>query len=179
MENEANIAGVIKKISQSSDEVYAKVCEVLKVDEVEKTVNVKPVDATAPIYNVRLQAESETGGLVLFPKVGSMVLVVFINKNNAAVVNTSEIEKLELVIENSELQIDKDKFLFKREQVQLQVDQEGFLLKKENETLKKLIADLITAIKALKFTTNNGPTINLINIADFIALENRFNQFLK
>ena len=51
--------------------------------------------------------------------------------------------------------------------------------KKENENLKKLMADLITAIKALKFTTNNGPTINLINIADFIALENRFNQFLK
>jgi hypothetical protein len=179
MEGEQNIAGALKKITQSNDEVYAKVCEVLEVDAVEKTVNVKPVDDTAEIYNVRLQAESETGGLVLFPKVGSMVLVVFINKNNAAVVNTSEIEKLELVIENSELQIDKDKFLFKREQVHLEVDQEGFLLKKENETLKKLMADLITAIKALKFTTNNGPTINLINIADFIALENRFNQFLK
>ena len=58
-------------------------------------------------------------------------------------------------------------------------DKDGFLLKKENETLKKLMADLITAIKAMKFTTNNGPTINLVNIADFIALENRFNQFLK
>lgn len=179
MADENDLAGALKTITKSSDEVYAKVCEVLEIDQDEKTVNVKPIDDTAEIYNVRLQAESETGGLVLFPKVGSMVLVVFINKNNAAVVNTSEIEKLELVIENSELQIDKDKFLFKREQVQLEVDQEGFLLKKENETLKKLMADLITAIKALKFTTNNGPTINLINIADFIALENRFNQFLK
>lgn len=179
MADENDLAGALKTITKTSDEVYAKVCEVLEIDQDEKTVNVKPVDDTAEIYNVRLQAESETGGLVLFPKVGSKVLVVFINKNNAAVVNTSEIEKLELVIENSELQIDKDKFLFKREQVQLEVDQEGFLLKKENETLKKLMADLITAIKALKFTTNNGPTINLINIADFIALENRFNQFLK
>ena len=179
MADENDLAGALKTITKTSDEVYAKVCEVLEIDQDEKTVNVKPVDDTAEIYNVRLQAESESGGLVLFPKVGSMVLVVFINKNNAAVVNTSEIEKLELVIENSELQIDKDKFLFKREQVQLEVDQEGFLLKKENETLKKLMADLITAIKALKFTTNNGPTINLINIADFIALENRFNQFLK
>lgn len=179
MAGEENFADAIKKLANPNDEVYAKVCEVLEIDQDEKTVNVKPVDDTAEIYNVRLQAESETGGLVLFPKVGSMVLVVFINKNNAAVVNTSEIEKLELVIEKSELQIDKDKFLFKREQVQLEVDQEGFLLKKENETLKKLMADLITAIKALKFTTNNGPTINLINIADFVALENRFNQFLK
>lgn len=179
MTHEENIAGAIKTITKSSEEIYAKVCKVLEVNVSEKTVDVKPIDDSAEIFDVRLQAESETGGLVLFPKVGSMVLVVFINKNNAAVVNTSEIEKLELVIEKSELQIDKDKFLFKREQVQLEVDQEGFLLKKENETLKKLMADLITAIKALKFTTNNGPTINLINIADFIALENRFNQFLK
>lgn len=163
MAGEENFADAIKKLANSNDEVYAKVCEVLEIDQDEKTVNVKPIDDTAEIYNVRLQAESETGGLVLFPKVGSMVLVVFINKNNAAVVNTSEIEKLELVIES----------------VELKIDSTGFLLKKENETLKKLMADLITAIKALKFTTNNGPTINLINIADFIALEDRFNQFLK
>lgn len=173
------IATIVKHLSKNDDEVYAKVCEVLEVNASDKTIDVKPIDGTAEIFNVRLQAESETGGLVLFPKVGSMVLVVFLNKNNAAVVNTSEIEKLELVIENTELQIDKDKFLFKRDQVQLEIDQDGFLLKKENETLKKLMADLIKAIKALKFTTNNGPTINLINIADFIALENRFNQFLK
>ena len=110
MADENDLAGALKTITKTSDEVYAKVCEVLEIDQDEKTVNVKPVDDTAEIYNVRLQAESETGGLVLFPKVGSMVLVVFINKNNAAVVNTSEIEKLELVIEKSELQIDKDKF---------------------------------------------------------------------
>ncbi|MEG3973467.1 hypothetical protein QT970_02460 [Microcoleus sp. herbarium8] len=163
MNDQGNVANIIKNISKTGDEVYAKVCTVLEVNADEKTVNVKPVDDTAEIYNVRLQAESETGGLVLFPKVGSRVLVVFINKNSAAVVNTSEIEKLELVIQN----------------VKFEVDQEGFLLKKENETLKKLMADLITAIKALKFTTNNGPTINIINIADFIALESRFNQFLK
>ena len=133
MAEENNLAGALKNLTKTSDEVYAKVCEVLEVNEDEKTINVKPVDDTAEIFNVRLQAESETGGLVLFPKVGSMVLVVFINKNNAAVVNTSEIEKLELVIENVELQIDKDKFLFKRDQVQLEIDQTGFLLKKENE----------------------------------------------
>ena len=163
MENEPNISGVIKKISKSSDEVYAKVCEVLEVNMQETTVDVKPIDGTAEIFDVRLQAESETGGLVIFPKVGSMVLVVFLNKNNAAVVNTSEIEKFSLVIEPCTFEVDST----------------GFLLKKENETLKKLIADLIKAIKAMKFTTNNGPTINLINIAAFIALENRFNQFLK
>lgn len=101
----------------------------------------------------------------LFPKVGSSVLVSPINEDihRLYVEAYSEIESMDLGIENVQFQIDKD----------------GFLLKKDNENLKKLMADLITAIKALKFTTNNGPTINLINLNDFINLENRFNQFLK
>ncbi len=166
-----NVASTIKKLSETSDEVYAKVCEVLEINEVEKTIDVKPIDGTAEIFDVRLQAESETGGLVLIPKKGSMVLVVFINKNSAAVVNTSEIEKLNLVIEDVEFQIDKD----------------GFLLKKENETLKKLMSDLLKAIKQMKFTVattgtaaaQTGSTLVMTNLAQFIDVETRFNQFLK
>ncbi|HHT9079463.1 hypothetical protein [Flavobacterium psychrophilum] len=166
-----NVASTIKKLSETSDEVYAKVCEVLEINEVEKTVDVKPIDGTAEIFDVRLQAESETGGLVLFPKKGSNVLVVFINKNSAAVVNTSEIEKIDLVIEGVELKIDK----------------EGFLLKKENETLKRLMSDLLKAIKQMKFTVattgtaaaQTGSTLVMTNLAQFIDVETRFNQFLK
>ena len=183
MTQEENIAGAIKTITKSSDEVYAKVCKVLEVNEIEKTVDVKPIDDSAEIFDVRLQAESETGGLVLYPKVGSMVLVVFINKNSAAIVNTSEIEKLKLVIENANLEIDKDKFLFKRQQVELQVDQDGFLLKKENETLKNLMIDLLQAIKQMSFTVTTpvgpGVTSLLNNISVFVAIENRFKTFLK
>lgn len=171
MENEPNIAGVIKKISKSSDEVYAKICEVLEVNTNDKIIDVKPIDGTAEIFNVRLQAESETGGLVLTPKVGSMVLVVFLNKNNAAVVNTSAIEKFSLQISPC----------------MFEVDSTGFLLKKENETLKKLMADLIGAVKNLSFTVSTtgtaaaqtGTTTALTNLAEFTAIETRFNQFLK
>jgi hypothetical protein len=97
-----------------------------------------------------------------------MVLVVFLNKNNAAVVVTSQITNYELTIENCELSIDAT----------------GFLLKKENETLKMLMADLIGAIKAMRFTvatpdTINGSTTAMVNMAQFTAIETRFNQFLK
>lgn len=133
-----------------------------------KTIDVKPIDGTAEIFNVRLQAESENGGLVLIPKEGSMVLVVFLNKNNAAVVNTSEITKYELQVEKCEFSIDND----------------GFLLKKENETLKKIMGDLIGAIKQMSFTlttpdTINGSTSLLNNLAQFTSIETRINQFLK
>jgi exosome complex RNA-binding protein Csl4 len=168
MADENDLAGALKTITKTSDEVYAKVCEVLEIDQDEKTVNVKPVDDTAEIYNVRLQAESETGGLVLFPKVGSMVLVVFINKSSAAVVNTSEIENFSLVISPCKFE----------------VDSMGFLLQKQNETLKKLMSDLIGEIKLMSFTlttpdTINGTTTVMVNLAEFTAIETRFNQFLK
>jgi hypothetical protein len=171
MADENDFAGAIKKLTKTSDEVYAKVCEVIEVNQSEKTIDVKPIDGTAEIFDVRLQAESETGGLVLFPKKGSAVLVVFINKNCAAVVNTSEITNYELKIRNCEFSIDK----------------EGFLLKKENETLKKLMADLLKAIKQMKFTVattgtaaaQTGSTLVMTNLTQFIDVETRFNQFLK
>ncbi len=168
MADENDLAGALRTITKTSDEVYAKVCEVIEIDRDEKTVNVKPIDDTAEIYNVRLQADSETGGLVLFPKIGSMVLVVFINKSNAAVVNTSEIEKLELVISSCKFEIDNT----------------GFLLQKENETLKKIMMDFIKAIKQISFTvttpdTINGATTLLNNLSQFISIETRINRFLK
>ncbi|MBF2708786.1 hypothetical protein [Flavobacterium soyangense] len=171
MDDGKEIGSIVKHLSKTSDEVYAKVCEVLEVDESEKTVDVKPIDGTSEIFNVRLQAESEAGGLVLIPKVGSVVLVVFLNKNNAAVVNTSAITGCKLKIGNCELLMDAD----------------GFLLRKENETLKKLMGDLIQAIKAMSFLVSTtgtaaaqtGATNTLNNSAQFTAIETRINQFLK
>ncbi|WPC14606.1 hypothetical protein LEQ04_08430 [Riemerella anatipestifer] len=53
------------------------------------------------------------------------------------------------------------------------------MLRKDNETLAKLMRDLLVEIKKMKFTTNAGPTIKLINKPQFTAIENRFNNFLK
>lgn len=139
--------------------------EVVSVNKASGTCKVK--DDQLEYTNVRLSSIIGGNGkaFYLFPKVGSSVLVSPINEDlkQLYIEAYSEIESLDLKIEN----------------VQFRVDKDGFLLKKQNENLKKLMADLITAIKAMKFTTNNGPTINLINIADFTALESRFNQFLK
>lgn len=101
----------------------------------------------------------------LFPKVGSSVLMSPINEDvhRMYVESYSQLESLDLTIGGMRFQADVD----------------GFLFKKEDETLRALMQDLITAIKAMKFTTNNGPTINLINLPDFVAVEDRFNQFLK
>lgn len=117
--------------------------------------------------DVQLSASVEDGAkrFHLFPKVGSSVLVSPINEDlhRLYVEFFSEVESIDLKIEA----------------VQLQIDSDGFLLKKENETLKKLMVDLLHEIQKMKFTTNAGPTILLLNKPQFTAIENRFKQFLK
>ncbi|WP_163444429.1 hypothetical protein [Flavobacterium columnare] len=170
---------IIQKLAKTADEIYAKIGEVVSVDKDNLTVDVQPLDGSALIDDAYLQADSDNGGMLQIPKVGSLVCVVFINKETAIIANTGEIEDFTVKIQNSIFEMDVNKLTLKKDDTIFEIDQEGFLLKKENETLKKLMADLIKACKQLKFTTNNGPTISLINIQDFIAIETRFNQFLK
>ena len=160
---EKELHDAFRKLKQRDVDTFP--VKVLSVDKSAGTCKV--TDDELEYTDVRLSAviDGNDKKFYLFPKVGSSVLVSPINEDlkNLYLKAYSEIDGLDLKIDGVHFNIDKD----------------GFLLKKENETLKKLMADLITAIKAMKFTTNNGPTINLVNIADFIALENRFNQFLK
>ena len=68
----------------------------------------------------------------------------------------------------------------KMEETQLKVDEKGFLLKKENETLAKLMTDLLQEIQKMKFlTVSGGPTTRLINQPKFKEIENRFKELLK
>ena len=154
---------IIQLLARTGDEIYAKIATVIAVDEEGKTADVQPLDGSAEIYDVYITVDDNKGGIYTRPAVGSLVCVVFVSKEIAVVVNPSELSKFRVKIENTTLAIDKD----------------GFLLQKGNETLAKLTADLLKAIKAMKFTTNMGPTIQLINIQDFIALEKRFKVFLK
>lgn len=101
----------------------------------------------------------------LFPKVNSWVIVSPINEDilSLYVEQYSELESMDILIDKVNFQFDKD----------------GFLFKKDNETLYKLMIDLISEIKKMKFTTNAGPTIQLINILQFTDIEARFKNFLK
>lgn len=124
-------------------------------------------DGNLEYEDVQLSAtvEDDAKRFFLFPKVGSFVLVSPVNEDlhRLYVEFFSEIESIDLNIET----------------VQLQIDENGFLLKKENETLKKLMVDLLQEIQKMRFTTNAGPTIKLINELQFKAIENRFKDFLK
>lgn len=151
----------IQKLAYTGDEIYAKICEVKSVDVEKQTADLQPLDGSSEILDVYLQVAEN--GVFVEPKVGSLVCVVFVTKEIGVVVNHSEIEQFQIKVEETEFKIDK----------------EGFLLKKENETLAKLMSDLLQEIQRMKFTTNTGSTIKLVNASQFKTIENRFKALLK
>lgn len=152
---------IIQKLADTGDEIYAKICEVISVDAENQTADLQPLDGSSEIQDAYLQVAEN--GVFIEPKVGSLVCVVFVTKEIAVVVNHSELKQFQIKIEGVEFRISND----------------GFLFKKESETLAKLMSDLLQEIQKMKFTTNTGSTIKLVNQPEFKAIEKRFNQLLK
>ena len=158
-----DIQNAFKKLGSRDVDTFP--VEVISVDKAAGTCVVS--DGELDYTDVALSASVEDNGkrFFLFPKIGSSVLVSPINEDlhRLYVEFFSEIEDFDLQIDNTQLEIDKD----------------GFLLKKENETLKKLMVDLLQEIQKMKFTTNTGSTIILVNKPQFLNIETRFKDFLK
>lgn len=161
------LADAFRELKKRGVDTFA--VTVVSVDKTQGTcvVNDGEIDYT----DVQLSAiiDGSNQKFLLFPKVESSVLVspIMEDLHRLYVEAYSEIEEFQLIINNCQLIINKD----------------GFLLKKENETLKKLMADFIDAVKNISFvvTTPSGPgaTTTLNNLAEFEGIETRFNQFLK
>lgn len=131
-----------------------------EIDWEQKTMAAIGIADDLPYYDVLLGLES----LVIKPKKGSTCLIGLI-ENDATkpfLIWANEVESYEIKVENTEFKI-----------------QEGFLLKKEDETLAKLMSDLLQEIQKMKFTTNTGSTIKLVNQPQFKKIEERFKNLLK
>ena len=53
---------------------------------------------------------------------------------------------------------------------------EVYSIKTDTESLKVVLSDLVDAIGQMVFTTNQGPTINLVNAPTFTAIKQRLNN---
>lgn len=134
--------------------------KVISVDWEQRTCDAKGIDDDLEFYDILIGA----GSIDVKPKVGTLILIGVINNKETTTVllSAEEIDKVEIKAGNCELTVDN-----------------GFLLKKENETLKKLMVDLLKEIQKMKFTTNTGSTIILVNQPQFSSIEQRFKDFLK
>lgn len=134
--------------------------KVTAVDWENKTCDAKGVDDDLEFFDILIGV----GAFDQKPKVGALVIIAMINNKETTPVllSAEQIDQVEIKAGNSELTID-----------------DGFLLKKENETLKNIMVDFIQEIQKMKFTTNTGSTINLVNQPQFLQIENRIKNFLK
>lgn len=86
------------------------VCTVDAVDKDARTVDCTPLDEGAPLLGVNLQAnQGSKFGIVVFPRVGSYVVVGFVADGSAGVVLlTDDVESVEVVISESTARIEAD-----------------------------------------------------------------------
>lgn len=133
---------------------------VSEVDWEERTMTAIGIDDEVEFFDVLLGL----GSVDLKPKIGSDCLIGIIENQSTTsfILMANELEEIDVVIEDCQLNIN-----------------DGFLLKKQNETLAKLMSDLLKEIQKMKFTTNTGSTIKLVNQPQFLDIENRFKDFLK
>lgn len=194
-----SIAEALKKLTETNEQLYAKVCTVQRVDPENQCCDVVPIDGSAELFDVPFQMNKQQGGngLWFYPTQNSRVLVVFLNKYNACICNINELDLMKLVIDKLEFSIDKDGLNLQKEDVQFGVNHnglrlkegttefvassDGFLFKKDLDTLKSLMSDLLNAIMGITVTSSpsGGPTSIPINSIAFKAIQTRFNHLLK
>lgn len=97
------IGKMIKTIAEDKTaEIYSVVCTVESVDEGQRTADVAPINGNAEIFDVRLQSSlNGLNGLCIFPVVGSVVVVTFLNKLTGYISLFSEIEKIVLDVNDT------------------------------------------------------------------------------
>lgn len=135
--------------------------EVMEVDWENQTMTAKGLSDDLEYYDVLLGL----GQIAIKPEVGTMCIIGMIENNDTTpfLIYADTVEDYRITVAEN----------------QFEMDAAGFLLKKHNETLQKLMVDLLQEIQKMKFTTNTGSTILLVNKPQFLTIENRFKDFLK
>lgn len=99
-------------MAQGGRQTVSLICTVDAVDKETRTVDCTPLDEGAPLLGVNLQANQESKfGVVVYPRVGSYVVVGFVADGSAGIVlMTDDIESIEMVVkdDNTSLKITED-----------------------------------------------------------------------
>lgn len=99
-------------MAQGGRQTVSLICTVDAVDKDARTVDCTPLDEGAPLLGVNLQANQESRfGVVIFPRVGSYVVVGFVADGSAGIVlMTDDVESIEMVVkdDNTSLKITED-----------------------------------------------------------------------
>src|SRR5690348_2688601 len=103
------IQQALQQLLLDGHELYGKVCKVTAVNGM--SCDCSPVDGSAPINDVRITADFDNANKwVLVPKVGSLVVVSFFNKDVGFVSMVNEVSQILYKNGDTVFRVD-DKFL--------------------------------------------------------------------
>jgi hypothetical protein len=151
---------------------------VVSVDSANGTCDVEAYGITW--YEVRLQSILQAGkGITILPKKDSFVLVSRIgNSNELFISEFSEVDQVLFEIENTTFKATSEGVEIVKDNKTTFLQNDLFTIKTSNESLKKILEDLITAIGTLTVTTGVGPSGIPINKPQFDAIKTRLNNLL-
>ena len=152
-----NLRQAIQQMAMSGAELYCKVCTVDAVNEDARTIDCTPIDESAPLLGVNLQADQEQEvGVVQFPAEGSDVVVAFLSANVAVVVLATEITKTILTIGDTETIVEDNSVTLTTKSVSVEV----------KDKTAKIDVDGTTVEFDGNTTTFNGGSETMANATD-------------
>ena len=147
----------IRQMAMSGAELYCKVCTVDAVYEDTRTIDCTPIDESAQLLGVNLQADQEQEvGVVQFPAEGSDVVVAFLSANVAVVMLTTEVTKTMLTVGNTEAVVEDNSVTLTTEKVSVEV----------KDKTAKIDVDGTTVEFDGNTTTFNGGSETMANATD-------------
>lgn len=150
-------------LAGSSGPAVSNIAKVKSVDE-NRAVCVLEDEDGQEIPEVRLRPVL-TGkkSFLQLPKIGSLVLAVRIEDDDDwMIIACDEVDKFLWVTDTTKIEL--------TDKVHISAN---------NKNMAELIDKLFEAILKMRFTTNAGPTIRLINRPEFESLKNEFKELLK
>lgn len=123
------IQEAIKQLSVSGAEIYCKICTIDAVDVEARTVDCSPLDESAPLVGVNLQANQDAGtGVVAIPAPGSYVVVGFLSPSAAVVILTEKIDRYLVDIGDAHARITDGQIDIAVKDTTVKVDSSGIVM---------------------------------------------------
>lgn len=153
----------LKEMAKAHGPTVSNIAKVKSVNESAATCELEDEDGQL-IFDVRLRPVlNGKKSFIQIPKVGSFVLAVRIEDDEDwMVIGCDEVTKVVWYVGTTIVEF-SDK---------VHIESHG-------ENMANLMDDLFVAINNMVFTTPNGPTTGLVNMAQFTALKMRFKKLLK
>lgn len=143
-----NIVSLMKQLVLSDLAAMVVTGVVKSVDKAERTIDVDPDDEGAELAGVRLRSVVDDA------KDGFTIWPVVGSTVTVLMLD----DHTGLVVQYSEV--------------------EAYSMRTGRESLKAILSDFLDAIGHMVFTTNQGPTIKLVNAPEFTAIKQRLDLLL-